>query len=181
MLADLPAAPVVADIGTGSGVIATTIAIKVPEATVYATDVSAEALEVAARNVERLGVGERVTFLEGEMLQPLSGRGLAGAVTAIVSNPPYIPTGELAGLQAEVRDFEPREALDGGEDGLDCLRVLVQDGPEVLAPGGFLALEVGDGQASTVAEMMRDGFGTIEVHKDYAGRDRIVTGSKRQE
>jgi release factor glutamine methyltransferase len=173
------AAPVVADIGTGSGVIATTVAMKVPAAVVYATDVSGAALEVAARNAERAGVAERVTFLEGEMLQPLRESGLVGRVTALVSNPPYIPTGEFAGLQAEVRDFEPREALDGGEDGLDCIRVLVQDGPDVLSPGGFLALEVGDGQASGVAELMKSGLGDVEVHKDYAGRDRIVTGFKK--
>ncbi|MCK4408711.1 MAG: hypothetical protein KAW67_01410, partial [Candidatus Eisenbacteria sp.] len=107
---------------------------------------------------------------------PLRGQELAGGVTALVSNPPYIPTAELAGLQAEVRDFEPREALDGGEDGLEFLRLIVQDGPDLLSPGGFLALEVGDGQASTVAELMKGGLGDVEVHKDYAGRDRIVTG-----
>ena len=172
-------APVVADIGTGSGVIATTVALKVPAAVVYATDVSAAALEVAARNAERAGVAGRVTFLEGEMLQPLSGLELAGRLTALVSNPPYIPTGELAGLPSEVRDFEPREALDGGEDGLDCIRVLVQDGPEFLSEGGFLALEVGDGQASAVAELMRERLGDVEVHKDYAGRERVVTGFRK--
>ena len=169
-------APIVADIGTGSGVIAATVAMRLPAAVVYATDVSAAALVVAARNAERAGVAERVTFLEGEMLQALPGPELAGRVTALVSNPPYIPTGELAGLPTEVRDFEPREALDGGEDGLDCIRVLVQDGPEFLSPGGFMALEVGDGQASVVVELMRDGFENVEVHKDYAGRDRIVIG-----
>ena len=174
-------APIVADIGTGSGVIATAVAMKVPAAQIFATDISVAALEVAARNAELAGMAKRVTFLEGEMLQPLRGEGLAGRVTAIVSNPPYIPTGELAGLQAEVRDFEPREALDGGEDGLDCIRVLVQDGPEVLASGGFMALEVGDGQASGVAELMKGGFADVEVHKDYAGRDRIVTGFKKAE
>ncbi|MBN2565767.1 MAG: peptide chain release factor N(5)-glutamine methyltransferase [Candidatus Eisenbacteria bacterium] len=168
--------PVVADVGTGSGVIAATIAAKVPDAVVYATDVSKAALEVAARNAERAGVAARVTFLEGEMLHPLHGNGLAGKVMALVSNPPYIPTGDLAGLPSEVRDFEPREALDGGEDGLECLRVLVQDGPELLAPGGFIALEVGDGQASSIAGMLRDRLGNAEIHRDYAGRDRIVTG-----
>ncbi len=173
------AAPVVADVGTGSGVIATTVAMKVPAAVVYATDISVAALEVAARNAERAGVADKVTFLEGEMLHPLHGNGLAGKVDALVSNPPYIPTGELDGLQAEVRDFEPREALDGGEDGLDCIRVLVQDGPEFLSPGGFMALEVGDGQASGVAELMREQLADVEVHKDYAGRDRIVTGFKK--
>lgn len=172
-------APVVADIGTGSGVIATTVATKVPSAVVYGTDISAAALEVAARNAERAGVAERVTFLEGEMLHPLRGNGLAGCVTALVSNPPYIPTGELAGLQSEVRDFEPREALDGGEDGLEFLRVLVQDGPGLLSPGGFMVLEVGDGQAPVVAGLMQERFENIEIHRDYAGRDRIVTGFKR--
>jgi release factor glutamine methyltransferase len=98
-----------------------------------------------------------------------------------VSNPPYIPTGELDGLPAEVRDFEPRAALDGGEDGLECLRVLVQDGPELLAPGGFLALEVGDGQAQAVAETLRERLDRAEVHRDYAGRERIVTGVRRAE
>jgi release factor glutamine methyltransferase len=170
---------IVVDIGTGSGVIATTVAMKVPEARVYATDVSAAALAVAARNAERAGVAERVTFLEGEMLRPLRGEGLVGKVTVLVSNPPYIPTGELEGLQAEVRDFEPREALDGGEDGLDCIRVLVQDGPEFLSPGGFIALEVGDGQASVVAELMRERLADVDAHKDYAGRDRIVTGFRK--
>jgi release factor glutamine methyltransferase len=153
--------------------------MKVPAARVYATDISAAALEVAARNAERAGVAERVTFLEGEMLHPLRGNGLAGGVTALVSNPPYIPTGELAGLQAEVRDFEPREALDGGEDGLEFLRILVQDGPDLLSLGGFMALEVGDGQASTVAGLMQERFDGVEIHKDYAGRDRIVTGWKK--
>lgn len=174
-------APIVADIGTGSGVIATTVAMRVPKAVVYATDVSAAALEVAARNAERAGVAERVTFLEGEMLHPLRDQVLAGKVTALVSNPPYIPTGELEGLQAEVRDFEPREALDGGEDGLDCIRVLVQDGPEFLSPGGFMALEVGDGQASVVAELMRERLADVDVHKDYAGRERVVTGFREAE
>ena len=172
-------APIVADIGTGSGVIAATVAMRLLAAVVYATDVSAAALVVAARNAERAGVAERVTFLEGEMLQALPGPELAGKVTALVSNPPYIPTGELAGLPTEVRDFEPREALDGGEDGLDCIRVLVQDGPEFLSASGFMALEVGDGQASGVAELMRERLGNVEVHKDYAGRDRIVTGIRK--
>jgi len=179
LLASLPAAPVVADIGTGSGVIATTVAMKVPEAIVYATDVSAEALAVAARNAERAGVAERVAFLEGDMLHPLLGNGLAGKISALVSNPPYVPTGELDGLPTEVREYEPRAALDGGEDGLECLRVLVHDGPELIHPGGFLALEVGDGQAPAVEELMRSEFESVETHKDYAGRDRIVTGVRK--
>lgn len=171
---------IVADVGTGSGVIAATVATRVPEARVYATDVSPAALEVALRNVERAGAADRVTLLEGEMLQPLLGEGLACRLTAVVSNPPYIPSGEIAGLQDEVRNFEPREALDGGEDGLECLRVLVQDGPGLLTSGGFMALEVGDGQAPEVARLLKERLGNADVHKDYTGRDRIVTGFLRE-
>jgi release factor glutamine methyltransferase len=170
--------PLVADIGTGSGVIATTVALKVPGATVYATDVSVDALAVASRNAGRAGVAERVRFLEGRYLEPLRSEGLAGRLAAIVSNPPYVRTGDIASLPAEVRDFEPRGALDGGLDGLDSLRAIAQDGPEFLAPGGALLLEVGDGQAPAVEEMLAAGLRRVETLRDYAGRARIVTGRK---
>jgi len=166
----------VADIGTGSGVIATTIALKVPAATVVATDVSADALAVAARNAARAGVADRVRFLEGAFLEPLAREGLEGSLAALVSNPPYVATGDLAGLPAEVRDFEPRTALDGGPDGLDSLRVIAQDGPRFLAEGGVMLLEVGDGQAPLVERMLETSLGNARTHKDYAGRDRIVAG-----
>ena len=168
----------VADIGTGSGVIATTIALKVPSAVVYATDVSAAALEVAARNAERAGVAPRVRFLSGNLLEPLRREKLEGSLTALVSNPPYVATGDIASLPAEVRDFEPMTALDGGPDGLDSLRAIAQDGPEFLAPGGAVLLEVGDGQAPAVEGMLRAALGNARTFKDYAGRDRIVTAVK---
>jgi release factor glutamine methyltransferase len=168
----------VADVGTGSGVIAVTIAQKRPTATVYATDSSSEALEVARRNAERAGVGERVTFLEGPLFEPLREAGLEGRLSMIVSNPPYIPSGEIDGLEIEVRDFEPRTALDGGPDGLDYLRKIAEDGPAFLGPRGAIVLEVGDGQAKAVGEMLEESLTGVAVLRDYAGRDRIVAGRK---
>jgi release factor glutamine methyltransferase len=168
----------VADIGTGSGVIAVTIAQKRPAAAVYATDASTAALEVARRNAERAGVGERIAFLEGPLFEPLRAQGLSGRLSLIVSNPPYVRSGDIDDLDPEVRDFEPRTALDGGPDGLDYLRKIAQDGPALLAPGGAVALEVGDGQAPAVADMLGRSLTGVEVRRDYAGRDRIVTGRK---
>jgi len=166
---------VLADVGTGSGVIATTLAQKVAGAKVIATDPSVEALAVAARNAEHAGVADKIRFLEGPLLTPLQAEGLEGRITAIVSNPPYVPSGEIARLPSDVRDFEPRGALDGGPDGLDVIRGIAQDGPTFLVPGGALVLEVGEGQAEAVGELLAQGLGRVEIHRDYAGRDRIVT------
>lgn len=174
--APAPASPGlrVADVGTGSGVIAATIAQKVPGAAVYAIDSSAEALEVARRNAERVGVADRITFLRGRFLEPLRGDAVGGRLDAIVSNPPYVATGDIEALPAEVRDFEPREALDGGEDGLDCIRAIAQDGAAFLDARGALLLEFGDGQAAAVRELLEPGFEEVEIRKDYARRDRIA-------
>jgi len=169
---------VLADIGTGSGVIAVTLAQKLPGARVIATDVSPEALVVATRNAEKVGVSERISFAEGTGLAPLTEMGLAGSVNGVVSNPPYIRSGDLADLPAEVRDFEPRLALDGGSDGLDCLRSIIEDAPGVLADGGIIALEFGDGQADAVRALAAPALSDVSIHRDYTGRDRIMTGRK---
>ncbi len=168
----------VADVGTGSGVIATTVAMKVPEARVFATDSSRDALGVARRNAEKAGVSERITFLEGDLLTPLYEEGLEGRLTAVVSNPPYVRSGDIAGLPQDVRDFEPHQALDGGPDGLDVVRRIVQNGPALLAQGGALVLEVGDGQADVVRGLLASSLASVEVFRDYADRDRIVAGRK---
>lgn len=170
--------PRVADVGTGSGVIATTIAQRYPDAAVYATDSSPDALAVARRNAERAGVADRIVFLEGRFLDPLRSASLEGQLSLIVSNPPYVPTGEIATLPEEVRDFEPRVALDGGEDGLDCIRAIAQDGPVFLAEHGSLVLEFGDGQARAVEGLLASGFVAVEIRRDYAGRDRIAVASR---
>jgi release factor glutamine methyltransferase len=132
--------PRVLDVGTGSGCLAVAVAQRMKEATVTAIDLSPEALAVAGRNAVSHGVADRITFLEGDLFAPLPA---GAAFDFILSNPPYIRREELAGLQREVRDFEPRLALDGGEDGFAVFSRLVEDARGFLAPGGTLLVEIG--------------------------------------
>lgn len=161
------------DVGTGSGAIAVVLAHELPEATVEAVDVSAEALAVAAENSRANGVGGRVRFRQADL-----GELPAGPYDLIVANPPYIPEGELAELMPEVRDFEPHLALSGGDDGLDCYRRLLPAAAGCLKSGGWLLLEVGFGQAPQVLELLtasgnyRDFFST----RDLSGIERVVGG-----
>jgi release factor glutamine methyltransferase len=170
----------VADLGTGSGAIAIALATQRPQARIVATDVSPEALAVARANAERHGVGGRIAFREGRWLDALE----PGPVfDAIASNPPYVATADLERAMPEVRDHEPRTALDGGPDGLDALRELVAEAPGRLKPGGWLIVEVGAGQAPAVIGLAKDvdGYAAIEVVPDFAGIDRVVAMMKRQE
>lgn len=172
--------PIVADVGTGSGCIAVSLARRLPLAVLYATDRSAEALRVARRNAERQGVAGQVAFLEGDLLQPLRARGLSGRVNLVVSNPPYIAEREWEALQPEVRLFEPRIALAGGEDGLAVYRRLVQEAVDLLSAAGWLIMEVGQGQAESV-RMLLDAttqYGTVDVRPDQAGIDRVVCAQR---
>jgi release factor glutamine methyltransferase len=162
----------VLDIGTGSGCIAVALARQLPDAELYGVERSPAALALAERNIEKHDV--RVTLFEGSLFEPFPGQ----RFDLIVSNPPYIPTGDLEGLQPEVRDFEPREALDGGADGLDFYRRIIPDAPDYLSPGGLLLFEVGLGQAEEVLALFgRTGrFGDLFTAKDPAGIDRVVGG-----
>lgn len=163
----------VVDVGTGSGAVAIAIASELPQARVLATEMSADALVVARRNVERHGV--QVELLQGDLLHPLP-RELAPDV--VVANLPYIRRGDLVGLQREIVDWEPHAALDGGDDGLDLVRRLIQQGRRVLAPGGVLLLEIGHDQGAAVHGLLLSaGFAEIEVRKDLAGLDRVAAGS----
>lgn len=162
--------PRVADICTGSGAIALALAHYLPETSVAATDISTEALSIAKENAESLGLSERVEFREGDLLAPLSGE----PFDAIVSNPPYISSAEIAGLPREVR-AEPIIALDGGADGLDFYRRLVHESAALLKDGGFLAVECGDTQAGAIAEMaVTGGFGRTEIVHDLSDKERVV-------
>jgi len=144
---------------------------------ILATDTSFEALEVAERNAARHGVEGVITFLQGDMWQPLDAAGLAGRLDGVVSNPPYIATQEMEILQPEVRMFEPREALDGGEDGLSLHRILASGAPKFLKPGGFLALEVGAGQAAPVRTLLESaGIRDCRFVEDLRGIARVVYG-----
>jgi release factor glutamine methyltransferase len=171
-----PAACKVLDIGSGSGCVAIAIAKELSAATVVSVDISAEALELARSNAERNGV--QVDFRLGSLFEPVQGE----RFDLIVSNPPYIPVGDIEALQAEVRDFEPRIALDGGEDGLDFYRQIIPQAPDHLNPGGWLLLEIGVGQAKEVMELFtKNGFSAIFSAKDPAGIDRVVGGQHKNQ
>lgn len=160
------------DFGTGSGCLALAIAVKCPQATVHAIDVSEAALKVARENAGRLGLGERVLFHAGDGFVALP-PGLS--FDLIVSNPPYIPSAEIKTLQPEVRDHDPRQALDGGADGLDFYRRLAVESGSRLKAGGRIMLELGDGQGGAVSELLTQHGWTVEsVLKDYSGRGRIL-------
>lgn len=165
----------VLDVGTGSGAIAVALAHELPEIKVTALDCSDAALEVARGNAELNNVSARVCFLEGD-LRDLP----AGPFEAVISNPPYIPTGDWASLMPEVREHEPRLALDGGVDGLDAYRQLAAQANHVLVPGGWLLVEVGIKQAKDVVALFKAaGLLEIETRDDYAGIPRVVMGKTR--
>jgi release factor glutamine methyltransferase len=138
------------------------------------------AVALAAENARALGLAQRVRVLSGDLLEPLADCGLAGRVDLVVSNPPYIRTGDLAHLPPEVRGYEPREALDGGPDGLRFHRVLVAQAPAFLRPGGGLILEIGWDQGEAVAERLRRDarYASSGIARDLAGRDRVAWGER---
>ena len=160
----------IADIGTASGAIALSLAKSLPCSTVEAVDISERALAVAKLNAGRYSLLGRITFNLGDLLEPLNGR----KFNAIVSNPPYIPSKVIDTLQDEVREYEPSTALDGGADGLDFYRRLIEDSPKLLLKGGFLAVEIGFDQAEAVTNLARRHFREVEVVKDLSQNDRVV-------
>lgn len=175
-LARRPEARSVLDIGTGSGCIAVALAHSLPNAAVTAIDISPAALEMARRNAERNGA--TVEFLAGSLLEPVAGR----SFDLIVSNPPYIPSTDIDRLEPEVRDFDPRGALDGGADGLDLYRVLIPAAPAHLNPSGWLLVEVGIGQAPAVAELFKktEEYDHPITARDPGGIERVV-GAQRKD
>ncbi len=166
--------PRFADIGTGSGAICLSILHFLPKAQADTVDISPAARAVAEENAAALGASDRVTFHTGDLLAPLAGQ----CYDAILSNPPYIPDGDIAALAPEVRLKEPHTALAGGKDGLDFYRRLTADAPAHLKDGGFLAVEVGIHQAAPVAALAAPSFSRTEILKDYAGIERVVIAWK---
>jgi release factor glutamine methyltransferase len=166
-----PAGGSILDIGVGSGCIAVALAKALSGSDVRGVEKSPAALALAEQNIERHGV--RVTLFEGSLFEPFAGQ----RFDLIVSNPPYIPTADLATLQPEVRDYEPMGALDGGKDGLDYYRTIIPAAPEHLTPGGWLMVEIGIGQAEAVLGLFAaNGFIDIFTAKDTSLIDRVVGG-----
>jgi release factor glutamine methyltransferase len=162
------------DLGTGSGCIAITLERERPTSFVMATDISAGALALARENALRLGA-YRVAFRAGDLFGALPDS--TCPFDLVTSNPPYIPSDQIASLPLDIRGFEPRAALDGGHDGMEQLRRVVQGAPAHLAPNGVLAVEVGNGQAARVAGLFEEArFQGIDVRRDYAGIERVVSG-----
>jgi release factor glutamine methyltransferase len=147
--------PKVIEIGTGSGNIAVLLALKTEKAEIYASDISGDAVEVAASNIERCGVADKVTLLTGDMYEPMRGRGLEGNTDLVVCNPPYIPSTSVDRLDPRIIEHEPRVAFDAGAYGIDIFKGLIRGAPEFLKPGGMLAFEIGAGQETLVERLFR--------------------------
>lgn len=169
----------VLDLGTGSGAIAVSLAVSVPGLEVTAADISPEALEVAKHNAEQHGVLSRITWRLGDLFEAVHGD---PPFDAIVSNPPYIPSEVLEALPPEIRDHEPRVALDGGSQGLSVVIRIFEGAQAHLRPGGILFVELSPEQAAPAVQRLRSlrGYGTPSLKKDYAGRERVLCATKSE-
>lgn len=165
----------IADIGTGSGAILLALLTELPNATGIGTDISAEALSTAEENARRLGLAGRAAFIRCDYAAAL-----AGPLDLVVANPPYIATADIAGLDRDVREHDPHRALDGGPDGLDAYRILVPQAARLLAPGGAVVVEVGQGQSVAVSEIMGAAGLALPLppRADLSGVPRAVIGRK---
>lgn len=164
------------EVGFGSGCICITIARQRPRCSVVATDISAAAMEIASKNIEKHGVSKNVSLLTGNVLEPV--KNLGRRFDGLVSNPPYIREGERAGLEPEVALHEPEDALFSGEDGLNVVRKIVQQVPSLLKPGAFIALELDPSQCEQVVSMLKtNGFSNAAIRRDLSGNERVVEGT----
>jgi len=169
--------PRLLDLGTGSGAIAISLAASFPDAEVTAADRDAAALELAEENAGAAGLGGRITFIRSDMFQDLDP---LTTFDLIASNPPYVSDEEWGSLPRDIRDFEPETALRGGADGLDFHRLLAAESHRYLRPGGRLLLEIGSGQGEAVTGLLtgNGAYSRVEVTRDYAGNDRVVTAER---
>ena len=168
----------VADICTGSGCIACSVAYERPDTRVIATDIAPEAVALAKDNAAELGLSDRVRIERGDLGSPVPAAAM-GRLDLVVSNPPYVPTAVLAEIPREVADFEPALALDGGADGNDILRRLLPWTAAALRPGGGFAFELHETCLDAAAELARQaGFHQVRIVDDLAGRPRVLTGVK---
>jgi release factor glutamine methyltransferase len=176
-IARCPAGPAVAlDLCTGSGAVACALAARRPAVTLWAVEADPVAAGWARKNVADLGLDGRVQLLEGDLFAPLAGRLGARTADLILANPPYIPRPALASLPAEVRDWEPARALDGGPDGLAVIERILDEAPEHARPGGVVLLEIGDGHAGRLRARLQaePRYGPPRFHRDLRGTERIL-------
>lgn len=167
------------DIGTGSGAIVVSLAKYINNSLLTAIDISPKALDVAKKNASAHCVENRITFLEGSLFNPIHGKDEYKTYDFIISNPPYIPRAVVETLHPGVKDYEPRLALDGGEDGLDFYREITIVAKDYLKDEGWLLFEIGHDQGESVSRLLNiNGFRKVEVLKDLAGLDRVVLGKK---
>ncbi|MFN7906908.1 MAG: peptide chain release factor N(5)-glutamine methyltransferase [Microcystis sp.] len=166
------------DMGTGSGAIAIGLASILTKAEIYATDYSQTALAIAKENIINTGFADRIILKQGSWWTPLEK--WKGQISGMLSNPPYIPSAEILDLQIEVREHEPRLALDGGEDGLTALRYLVATAPDYLRSGGLWLVEMRAGQGEKVVQMLENqgNYRQIQIINDLAGFDRFVLAER---
>lgn len=169
--------PRLVDVGTGSGCLAVACAHQLPKARVTAIDISPKALEVARKNAERHELTDRIEFVQGDLLAPLAD---APPLDAILSNPPYIPTDDVATLDPGVRDHEPALALDGGPDGLEVVRRLIRQAAPLLKPGGHLILEIGTAQEAPVRDLLNDArtWDLRPTARDLQSHPRVVHATR---
>jgi len=172
--------PSVLEIGTGSGAIAIALAKEVKNIFLVATDISRDALDLAKENAEAAGVQHQIEFVNGDLFGPLRSSKEEGPFDLILSNPPYIVHPEIGSLAKEVRDYEPTIALDGGEDGLEFYRRIISGAPFYLREGGWLLLEIGQGQSEKIAEQIKRSrvFLKPQILLDLSGIERVVKAQK---
>jgi release factor glutamine methyltransferase len=168
----------IADVGTGSGCISIALAKELPGAELYATDISADALEVAGRNAQRLGVAGQVKFFESDLLACLLGPKFLGSFDFVVSNPPYVGHHELADVQLEVRMFEPRLAWGDLAQGEEIYARLFPQTQQLLKPGGAVVVEIGYNKQDVVLHLLNHGWQELEVRPDLSGIPRVITARK---
>jgi len=172
----------IADLGTGTGIIAISIASSIEDIVIYATDISENSLQLAFKNARKHSCEKKIIFLQGDLFKPFIGRIEQNSLDGIISNPPYINTNDYNLLPAKIKDNEPKIALDGGLDGLDYYRKIINRSPQYLKSGGFIALEMGLNQSKTIKDLIiRENIfhQDIQIIKDYSGIERVVIAYRK--
>ena len=172
----------VVDLGTGTGIIAVSIAKFIEEIIIYATDISKKSLQVALKNAQKHYCKDKIIFIQGDLFKPFIGRIEKNSLDGIISNPPYINSYDFKSIPPEIKNNEPKIALYGGIDGLDYYRKIIRKSPYYLKKSGFIALEVGAGQAKEVKELILKEHNfkqNVEIFKDYSGIERVVIAYRK--